>query len=176
MDAGERCLPRHASPIAERDAFVIFDDARCRGADLQLRLGAVGLLTLGPGIGKDKVMQAAGRLRQLASGGQGLRFAAPADVAAKIAAAAGLDRPGEPGAGSGSAVGSGAGASGSAPAAGLAAAALPLAARRPRAGAAGCGCASSATGASGSGWASSFSSMGGAASASAAHSKSEYSG
>jgi hypothetical protein len=54
-DARGRVLPRHASPVSERAAFVIYDDARCRGADLQLRTGAVGLLTLGPGICKDKV-------------------------------------------------------------------------------------------------------------------------
>ncbi|GLI61980.1 hypothetical protein VaNZ11_004546, partial [Volvox africanus] len=78
-----RRLPRHLSPIAERDTFVIYDDAHCRGADLQLQLSAVGMLTLGPGSCKDKVMQAAGRLRQLGRG-QKLRFAAAADVAAKI--------------------------------------------------------------------------------------------
>ncbi|GIL75394.1 hypothetical protein Vretifemale_5196 [Volvox reticuliferus] len=82
-DLRGRRLSRHLSPIAERDTFVIYDDARCRGADLQLQLSAVGMLTLGPGSCKDKVMQAAGRLRQLGRGQQ-LRFAAAADVAAKI--------------------------------------------------------------------------------------------
>ncbi len=84
-----RCLPRHTSPIAERDTFVIFDDAHCRGADLQLRPQAVGLLTLGPGICKDKLMQAAGRLRQLGPGRQTLRVVGVPDVTAKIWAAAG---------------------------------------------------------------------------------------
>lgn len=46
-------------------AFTLFDEARCRGADLQLRGDAVGLLTLGPTTTKDKLMQAAGRLRKL---------------------------------------------------------------------------------------------------------------
>ena len=50
---------------------------------LQLRPSAVGLLTLGPTTVKDKLMQAAGRLRMLGRG-QKLRFAATADVAAKI--------------------------------------------------------------------------------------------
>jgi hypothetical protein len=51
-----RCLARGtASPVAERDCFTVYDDARCRGADLQLRRDAVGLLTLGQGITKDKV-------------------------------------------------------------------------------------------------------------------------
>ena len=52
-----RATPRHASPIAEHEAFTVFDDARCRGADLQLRDDAVALLTLGPKITKDKLMQ-----------------------------------------------------------------------------------------------------------------------
>ncbi|KXZ49831.1 hypothetical protein GPECTOR_19g282 [Gonium pectorale] len=85
LDRSGRLLRRGASPIAERDTFAIFDEARCRGADLQLRLDTVGLLTLGPGACKDKVMQAAGRLRQLGRG-QRLRFAATPDVTAKIAA------------------------------------------------------------------------------------------
>ncbi|PNH12760.1 hypothetical protein TSOC_000242, partial [Tetrabaena socialis] len=84
-DEHGRQLPRHSSPIAEREAFVIFDDARCRGADLQLRREAVGLLTLGPGLCKDKLMQAAGRLRLLGRGQQ-LHIAATADIAAKVAA------------------------------------------------------------------------------------------
>lgn len=83
-----RCLPRHLSPIAERQAFVIYDDARCRGADLQLRQTAVGLLTLGPQITKGKLMQAAGRLRQLGRG-QSLCFVGTADVSAKISQANG---------------------------------------------------------------------------------------
>ncbi|MEW5310745.1 MAG: hypothetical protein WDW38_002512 [Sanguina aurantia] len=83
LDTHGRCLPCHSSPIAEREAFVIFDDARCRGADLQLRRGAVGLLTLGPGMCKDKLMQAAGRLRQLGRG-QTLRIIGTPDITAKI--------------------------------------------------------------------------------------------
>ncbi|GLC47557.1 hypothetical protein PLESTB_000000900 [Pleodorina starrii] len=82
-DLRNRRLPRHASPVAERETLVIFDDARCRGADLQLRPDAVGLLTLGPGVCKDKLMQAAGRLRQLGRG-QRLHFAAAVDITAKI--------------------------------------------------------------------------------------------
>lgn len=65
--AGRR-LPRHASPTPERDTFVVYDDARCRGADLRLRPDAVGLVTLGPGINKDKVMQVK---HSTAAGGSG---------------------------------------------------------------------------------------------------------
>ncbi|KAG2496793.1 hypothetical protein HYH03_005201 [Edaphochlamys debaryana] len=96
FDEGKRCwvvedrqgrrAPRDASPFPEADTFVLFDDARCRGADLKLRLGAVGLLTLGPGSTKDRVMQAAGRLRQLGRG-QKLWLAAAPDVAARIRSA-----------------------------------------------------------------------------------------
>src|SRR6476646_6639349 len=50
-------LPRNSSPVPERDTFVIYDEARCRGADLKLQPNARGLLTLGPGICKDKIMQ-----------------------------------------------------------------------------------------------------------------------
>jgi hypothetical protein len=78
-----RLLPRHSSPIPDSKAFAIYDDARCRGADLQLRPGAVGLLTLGPATCKDKMMQAAGRLRLLGRG-QMLHFAAMPEVTAKI--------------------------------------------------------------------------------------------
>eukprot|EP00798_Chlamydomonas_sp_ICE-L_P016685 gene16685-22945_t len=79
-----RCQPLQSSPLAERDAFVIFDDARCRGADMKLRSDAVGLLTIGPGMVKDKMMQAAGRLRQLDKG-QRLSLVGTADVSMKIA-------------------------------------------------------------------------------------------
>ncbi|KAG2501267.1 hypothetical protein HYH03_001073 [Edaphochlamys debaryana] len=87
-DRQGRRAPRHASPIPEADTFVLFDDARCRGADLKLRLGAVGLLTLGPDSTKDKVMQAAGRLRQLGRG-QKLWLTAAPDVSAKIRSGSG---------------------------------------------------------------------------------------
>ena len=92
LDMRGRRLPRGVSPVAERDTFTIYDDARCRGADLQLRRDAVGLLTLGPRLCKDKLMQSAGRLRQLGRG-QGLRFVGTADVADKIRSACGLRAP-----------------------------------------------------------------------------------
>ncbi|GAB4822814.1 hypothetical protein N2152v2_009860 [Parachlorella kessleri] len=67
----------------DEEAFTIFDEARCRGADLKLRSDAVGLLTLGPATCKDKLMQAAGRLRRLGRG-QGLRIVGTGDITAKI--------------------------------------------------------------------------------------------
>eukprot|EP00590_Aulacoseira_subarctica_P001536 CAMPEP_0172420326 /NCGR_PEP_ID=MMETSP1064-20121228/6710_1 /TAXON_ID=202472 /ORGANISM="Aulacoseira subarctica , Strain CCAP 1002/5" /LENGTH=2877 /DNA_ID=CAMNT_0013160247 /DNA_START=12 /DNA_END=8645 /DNA_ORIENTATION=- len=53
------------SPIRECDAFVIFDQSRCRGADLKLKSDAKAFLSIGPFQCKDSLMQAAGRLRQL---------------------------------------------------------------------------------------------------------------
>lgn len=64
-DPQGRRQPRASSPIREAQCLTLFDEARCRGADLQLRHGAVGLLTLGPATTKDKLMQSAGRLRKL---------------------------------------------------------------------------------------------------------------
>eukprot|EP00038_Savillea_parva_P003371 m.124697 g.124697 ORF g.124697 m.124697 type:complete len:1973 (+) comp11157_c2_seq1:733-6651(+) len=57
--------PLKSSPIRERDAFVIFDEQHCRGSDMRLKPDTLAVLTLGPHIAKDKLMQAAGRLRQL---------------------------------------------------------------------------------------------------------------
>ena len=80
--------PKPRAPMTERDAFVIFDEARCRGADMRLRRDARALLTLGPRMGKDKLMQAAGRLRQL-DRGQSLLLTALRDVHDAILATAG---------------------------------------------------------------------------------------
>lgn len=57
LDLQGRRLPRASSPIQEAQVFTLFDEARCRGADLRLRGDAVGLLTLGPATCKDKLMQ-----------------------------------------------------------------------------------------------------------------------
>jgi hypothetical protein len=66
--------------------MALFDDARCRGADLALQQTAVGLLTLAAGMPKDKLMQAAGRLRQLGRGQRVVLMGLP-DISSKIAAA-----------------------------------------------------------------------------------------
>ncbi|KAJ3323645.1 hypothetical protein HDU76_013577 [Blyttiomyces sp. JEL0837] len=63
-----RVMVKELSSIRERDAFVVFDDARTRGADMKLKDDAVGVLTLGPKITKAKVMQGAGRMRKLGVG------------------------------------------------------------------------------------------------------------
>lgn len=51
--------------IPDHQTFVIFDEARTRGADLNLDSDVVAALSLGPELTKDKFMQAAGRLRKL---------------------------------------------------------------------------------------------------------------
>lgn len=83
-----RTWPLNTSPLMARDCFVIFDEAHCRGADLQLSRGAVGLLTLAPKSTKDKVMQAAGRLRQLMHGQQFVHFAGSTEVTVRISGGA----------------------------------------------------------------------------------------
>lgn len=60
-----RCCPQSSSAIHERDALVYFDESRCRGADMKLKPSAIAVLTVGPGMSKDKLVQAAGRMRKL---------------------------------------------------------------------------------------------------------------
>ena len=54
LDRFGRCLPLHSSPIKALDAFAFFDESRCRGADLKLRLTTLAIVTAAPGVGKDK--------------------------------------------------------------------------------------------------------------------------
>mmetsp|Transcript_33769 Transcript_33769/g.49019 ORF Transcript_33769/g.49019 Transcript_33769/m.49019 type:complete len:1441 (+) Transcript_33769:465-4787(+) len=71
------------SPIREKDAFVFFDDRRCRGSDMKLKPDARAMVTIGPKMSKDKLMQAAGRMRQLDKG-QSIFLAGCRDVTFKI--------------------------------------------------------------------------------------------
>jgi hypothetical protein len=72
------------SAVKVSSTFVIFDDSRCRGSDFQLLPDAKALLTLGVGMHKDKLLQAAGRLRGLQFE-QKVEFAGAADVTTSIA-------------------------------------------------------------------------------------------
>ncbi|CAK4083569.1 unnamed protein product [Aphanomyces euteiches] len=72
-------LELHISPIKECHCFVLFDDARSRGTDMHLQPDAVAVLTLGPKLTKDKLMQGAGRMRQLENN-QKLLLVAPSDL------------------------------------------------------------------------------------------------
>ena len=78
-----RRWPKHRAPFEERDCFVFFDESRCRGADMKLRSDDVAILTLSPRMCKDKLMQAAGRMRLLEMG-QRLILVSPPDVSMQI--------------------------------------------------------------------------------------------
>ncbi|KAJ3080689.1 hypothetical protein HDU99_007691, partial [Rhizoclosmatium hyalinum] len=67
LNSGSRVLESQSSILA-RECFVIFDDARTRGVDKKLDQTALAVVTLGPKLKKDKLMQGAGRMRQLGSG------------------------------------------------------------------------------------------------------------
>eukprot|EP00899_Mesostigma_viride_P005241 jgi/Mesvir1/14718/Mv05368-RA.1 len=62
------CVPLARSPISPADVFVIYDESRCRGTDFKLRADALAVVTLSARMTKDKLMQAAGRMRQLDKG------------------------------------------------------------------------------------------------------------
>eukprot|EP00004_Rigifila_ramosa_P012322 TRINITY_DN2661_c0_g1_i9.p1 TRINITY_DN2661_c0_g1~~TRINITY_DN2661_c0_g1_i9.p1 ORF type:complete len:2974 (-),score=547.90 TRINITY_DN2661_c0_g1_i9:92-7951(-) len=77
---------KREAPHAERDTFVYYDESHTRGADVKLRPHAVGLLTVSKKLQKDPLMQAAGRLRQLAQNQkqQRLVLGVMSDAAAKL--------------------------------------------------------------------------------------------
>ena len=85
-----RAWPKHSSPIHERDGFVYFDESRTRGADMKLSINSRAVLTLGPQMCKDKLMQAAGRMRMLEHG-QKLVLMATKDASSKIKRLNGLE-------------------------------------------------------------------------------------
>jgi len=78
-------MPMAQSPIREHECFAFFDEARSRGSDLKLKENAVALLTLGPAITKDKLMQGAGRMRLLGRG-QSIKICGYTEVTQKIKA------------------------------------------------------------------------------------------
>ena len=86
-----RVQPLRGASILEKDAFVIFDESHCRGADMKLNRDAVAVLTLGPMMVKGKLMQACGRMRQLGPNGQRLKIVALSDVDSSITAQATRD-------------------------------------------------------------------------------------
>ncbi|KAI8841476.1 hypothetical protein BJ741DRAFT_701608 [Chytriomyces cf. hyalinus JEL632] len=77
------------SSIPANMCFVIFDDARTRGVDKKLAPNALALITLGPKLKKDKLMQGAGRMRQL-DAGQRLAFCGTNEVEQNIRLQLGL--------------------------------------------------------------------------------------
>ena len=86
-----RVQPLRGASILEKDAFVIFDESHCRGADMKLNRDAMAVLTLGPMMAKDKLVQAGGRMRQLGPDGQRLKIVALPDVDSSIIAQATRD-------------------------------------------------------------------------------------
>ncbi|ETL97213.1 hypothetical protein L917_05458 [Phytophthora nicotianae] len=58
-------MPLKKSSMLESETCVVFDEARSRGSDMKLPSNASAVLTLGPKLTKDKLMQGAGRMRQL---------------------------------------------------------------------------------------------------------------
>lgn len=82
-DAIGRCWSLSNSPIREANAFVFFDDRHCRGADMKLKPAARAMLTVGSKMAKDKLMQAAGRMRQL-DGDQSIFLVGGRDVTLQI--------------------------------------------------------------------------------------------
>ena len=94
LDRVGRRVPLAQSPIKASEAFCIYDEARCRGADLKLSPEAKALLTVGPRNGKDKVMQAAGRLRMLGRSNQSIVFVGTPDVTMKIREVTGVTEDG----------------------------------------------------------------------------------
>jgi hypothetical protein len=83
MDHMAHVLPKHTSSIHERNCFAFFDEYRARGSDLKLPQQARAVVTIGPNMTKDKLMQASGRMRLL-DVGQTLVFVGNAEVTAKI--------------------------------------------------------------------------------------------
>ena len=57
-------IVERGSTISEMETFVIFDEARTRGADILMKSTTKAVLTLSPNMNKDKMMQAVGRLRK----------------------------------------------------------------------------------------------------------------
>ncbi|KAB5592328.1 kinase-(PK-like) protein [Ceratobasidium theobromae] len=73
--------PLHSSPFAQRlDKCVVYlDDGHTRGTDLKLLRNTRALVTLGPKVTKDRLLQGCMRMRQLGHG-QSVMFAAPPEI------------------------------------------------------------------------------------------------
>jgi hypothetical protein len=76
-----------SSPIHEKDAFVFFDESRCRGADMKLKPSAQATLTIGPSMCKDKLMHID------AGGGEDAKARLRTDAGALRACRIGLENP-----------------------------------------------------------------------------------
>ncbi|KAJ5252865.1 hypothetical protein N7489_003275 [Penicillium chrysogenum] len=81
------------SPFARQmeACFVFLDEAHTRGIDLKLPSNYRAAVTLGPGITKDKLVQACMRMRKLGNG-QSVVFCVPEEVKSNILALSGKDK------------------------------------------------------------------------------------
>ncbi|CAB9529821.1 Protein of unknown function (DUF3645) [Seminavis robusta] len=64
--------PLQTSSLTAAECFAFYDESRCRGSDLKLRITARALVTLEPGLTKDRFLQACARMRKLKPGEQSL--------------------------------------------------------------------------------------------------------
>jgi hypothetical protein len=71
----KRTIPLLRSSIREDECFVYFDESRCRGTDMKLKLKARAIVTVDKRMTKDKFLQACARMRKLGSTKQRLIIA-----------------------------------------------------------------------------------------------------
>ncbi|CAL1705838.1 unnamed protein product [Somion occarium] len=80
-----RVIPLHSSPFQQQldECIVYLDDAHTRGTDLKLPHDARAIVTLGPKVTKDRLLQGCMRMRKLGHG-QSVMFCAPPEVDRRI--------------------------------------------------------------------------------------------
>ncbi|KAK7694114.1 hypothetical protein QCA50_003690 [Cerrena zonata] len=82
---GKNAEPLHSSPFKQRldECVVYLDDAHTCGTDLKLPRDARAVVTLGPKVTKDRLVQACMRMRKLGHG-QSVMFCAPPEIDRRI--------------------------------------------------------------------------------------------
>jgi hypothetical protein len=65
LDIQHKLTPRSSSTLLDSECMIYYDDPRTRGTDFKLPADARAILTLGPNLMKDKLIQGAGRMRRL---------------------------------------------------------------------------------------------------------------
>ncbi|CAB9519066.1 Protein of unknown function (DUF3645) [Seminavis robusta] len=72
--------PLQTSSLTAAECFAFYDESRCRGSDLKLAIKACALVTLEPGLTKDRFLQACARMRKLETGEQSLILAGTSET------------------------------------------------------------------------------------------------
>jgi Protein of unknown function (DUF3638)/Protein of unknown function (DUF3645) len=72
--------PLRTSSLAPAECFAFYDESRCRGSDLKLLPTAAALVTLEPGLTKDRFLQGCARMRKLGPGEQKLFLAGTSET------------------------------------------------------------------------------------------------